>query len=46
MSLTLVNPGKPVMTLEDFQDAEVFIAYGTDRPHAKDDFDLELIEFK
>ena len=37
--------GKPVMTLQDFTEAEVFIAYGVDKCN-QDDFDLDLIEFR
>ena len=37
--------GKPVMTLQDFSEAEVFIAYGVDKC-SQDDFDLDLIEFR
>ena len=37
--------GKPVMTLQDFTEAEVFIAYGVDKC-SQDDFDLDLIEFR
>ena len=37
--------GKPVMTLHDFKEAEVFIAYGVDKC-SNDDFDLDIIEFR
>ena len=37
--------GKPVMTLQDFAEAEVFIAYGSDKC-SNEDFDLDIIEFR
>lgn len=37
--------GKPVMTQQDFTEAEVFIAYGVDKC-TNDDFDLDIIEFR
>lgn len=37
--------GKPVMTLQDFTEAEVFIAYGVDKC-SNDDFDLDILEFR
>ncbi len=37
--------GKPVMALQDFTEAEVFIAYGVDKC-SNDDFDLDIIEFR
>lgn len=37
--------GKPVLSVSDFADAEVFIAYGADKT-SPDDFELDAIEFK
>ena len=37
--------GKPVLTVADFAEAEVFIAYGSDKCQG-DDFDLDMIEFR
>jgi uncharacterized protein YkuJ len=37
--------GKPVMTVSDFAEDEVFIAYGVDKC-SNDDFDLDMVEFK
>ena len=37
--------GRAVMALQDFTDAEVFIAYGVDKC-TNDDFDLDIIEFR
>ena len=37
--------GRAVMALQDFTDAEVFIAYGVDKC-TSDDFDLDIIEFR
>ena len=37
--------GKAVMALQDFTEAEVFIAYGVDKC-TNDDFDLDIIEFR
>ena len=37
--------GKAVLTLSDFSESEVFIAYGSDKAQ-QEDFDLDSIEFK
>ena len=37
--------GKPVATVSDFAESEVFIAYGGDKC-SNDDFDLDMNEFR
>ena len=41
-----LSSGKPVIAVSDLAEAEVFVAYGSDKCCPHEDFELEFAEFK